>query len=126
VAVLAGTSENVENLVELFSAEELKLEDDRGCTALAMASLYGFDKNIGMVDCMLTKNIDLLNIPNNLNFIPLVWALVAGSLKLARYLYSVYLPHQILRDIDASTALYFFIYQNQFGKDTGSNYFFFF
>jgi ankyrin repeat protein len=115
----------VEKLVELLSPEQLEIQDNEGFTALSRA--VKLQNNIGMVDCMLRKNINLLNIQDGFGCIPLVTALEAGNLKVARHLYShVYLPHQTFRDIDASNALYHFIRLNNFGKDTIYNYFIFF
>ena len=101
-AVKAGRTKIVEKLVELLSAEELELKDNNGCTALVYAASL---QNTRMVDCMLRKNTNLLNIPETEDCIPLVCALLAGNLKVARHLYSVYQPHQTLRDNDASMAL---------------------
>ncbi|KAE8038764.1 hypothetical protein FH972_011240 [Carpinus fangiana] len=111
-AVTAGCTKIVDKLVDLMSAEELEIKDEYGATALLWAAVQ--QNNIGMVDCMLRKNSNLLNIPELSDCVPLVMALQAGNLKVARHLYSVYLPHQTLRDIDASTALSLFILRKNF------------
>ncbi|XP_059442393.1 ankyrin repeat-containing protein NPR4-like [Corylus avellana] len=112
VAVFAGHMEIVEELVQLLSVAELGKRDDFGLTALAQAVIL---QNIRMVNCMLRKNTNLLNIRDNENRIPLITALEFGNIKVARYLYSVSLENdQTLRDIDASTALTRFILLNNF------------
>ena len=91
-AVAAGRTVIVEKLVDLMSAEELEITDDGGSTALAVAIML---ENTQILDCILRKNSNLLNIPSGSdNCIPLLTYLLAGNLKLARHLYSVYLPHQ--------------------------------
>jgi hypothetical protein len=121
-AVFLRLTEIVEKLVDLMSAEELEIKDENGSTALADAASL---QNTRMVDCMVRKNSNLLNIPNNLGCIPLVTTLQFGNPKWARRLYSVSLP-QTLSFNDASMALSLFIYRNNFGKEARSNYFFFF
>ncbi|XP_062175686.1 ankyrin repeat-containing protein NPR4-like isoform X2 [Alnus glutinosa] len=111
VAVFSGHTEIVEKLVELMSAEELAIKDDYGLTALAQAAIL---QNTRMVGCMIAKNTHLLNIPDNLNRIPLVRALEYGNIEVARYLYSVSLPFQTLSDIDASMVLTQLINLNNF------------
>ncbi|XP_059438994.1 uncharacterized protein LOC132171636 [Corylus avellana] len=113
VAVFAGNREIVENLVELLSEEELEIKDDEGFTALARAAVQ--QNNTGMLDCMLRKNNNLLDIRDNSNRIPLIAALEYGNIELARYLYPAPLNYnQRLSDIDASTVLTQFILLNDF------------
>ncbi|XP_059435298.1 uncharacterized protein LOC132168195 [Corylus avellana] len=112
VAVFAGHMEIVEKLVQLLSVAELEKRDDFGLTALAQAVIL---QNIRMVDCMLTKNTNLLNIRDSKKRIPLITALKFGNIEVARHLYFVSLEnHQTLSDIDASTALTGFILLNNF------------
>jgi len=114
VAALAGHTKIVEKLVELMSAEELEIKDDNGLTALAQAAVL--QNSYRMVDCMITKNTHLLDLPDNLNRIPVVMALEYGNIEVARYLYSVSLPYQTLSDSDASTLLTLFMRFKKFGK----------
>jgi ankyrin repeat protein len=114
VAVFAGHTEIVEELVKLMSKEELAISDEYGLTALAQAAIL---QNTSMVHCMLTMNTNLINIPDKENLIPLITALEYGNIEVARYLYSASLQnHQTLSDIDASTVLTRFILVNNFGK----------
>jgi ankyrin repeat protein len=114
VAVFAGRERIVEKLVELMSEVELEIKDVNGVTALAQAVIL---QNIGMVDCMLTKNTNLLQIQDNSKRIPLIAALEYGNIEVARHLYSVSLPYQTLSETESSTALTLFILLNDFGKD---------
>jgi ankyrin repeat protein len=125
VAVFAGRTEIVEKLVELMSMEELEIKDENGCTALLWAAVQQI--NTGMIDCMLRKNSNLLDIPDHSNRIPLIAALEYGNIEVARSLYSASLRYdQRLSDIHTSTVLSLFIDKNHFGKDARSNYFIFF
>ena len=124
VAVFVGSREIVEELVDsLLSEEELEIKDDEGFTALAYAAIQ--QHKTEMLDCILEKNPNLLNIPDHSNRIPLIVALEYGNIKVARYLYSASLTyHQRLSDIDASTILTQFVLLNHFGKDPNYSFFF--
>ncbi|XP_059439017.1 uncharacterized protein LOC132171657 [Corylus avellana] len=110
-----GEERFVEKLVELMSEEELEIKDDNGVTALAQAVIL---ENIGMVDCMLTKNTNLLKIEDSLNRIPLIAALEYGNIEVARHLYSVSLPYQTFSDTDSSTTLTQLMLLIDFGNPT--------
>ena len=121
VAVFAGRTEIVEKLVEELSAEELKIQDDYGLTALAQVVIL---QNIQMLECMLTKCADLLTLRDREDRIPLITALEFGNIAVARYLYFFSLRnYQTLGNIDASTALTRFILLNNFGKDPNYSFF---
>ncbi|XP_015941308.1 uncharacterized protein LOC107466820 [Arachis duranensis] len=87
VAALFGHRHIVEQLLQLMSADNVKLRDNRGLTALHEAT-YG--KDVQLVKCLVEKgNRELLTIPSNTGWIPLTRALSVGNKEMAAYLFSV-------------------------------------
>ncbi|KAL6289342.1 hypothetical protein ACE6H2_006852 [Prunus campanulata] len=77
----------VEGLVQLMSEEDLKLKENEGWTALALAAQRG---NIEMVECMVRKNEKILSIPNEEdNMTPILHASLNENWDVVNYLYSV-------------------------------------
>ncbi|GMN70085.1 hypothetical protein TIFTF001_039130 [Ficus carica] len=81
---------NVEDmLVEMLQTgptEALEMKNFRGATSLAVASALGI---IRFAECIVQRRGDLVGIPNDLEWIPVVVALGFGRNHMARYLYSV-------------------------------------
>ncbi|KAG6667490.1 uncharacterized protein LOC122314630 isoform X2 [Carya illinoinensis] len=87
VSVAAGHLRIVEELMELFSEDELEVQDNNGNTALMETTYRGQYK---MAERMLRKNKKLIRIRSNGDrYLPVVKAMRYGHIKLARYLYSL-------------------------------------
>ncbi|KAE8124500.1 hypothetical protein FH972_019379 [Carpinus fangiana] len=86
IAVAAGHTHIVEEIVERMSEESLEIRDNDGCTALAETTSVG---NHRMAECMLRKNKHLVSIGDVSGRIPVVMAIEFGYKDLARYLYSL-------------------------------------
>ena len=95
VAAEAGHVHIVEKLVNQMSKETLEIKDDRGSTALAVASFNG---NYRMVESMLGKNVNLIGIADGKRDFPVILALVNGHLKLGRYIYLLTPPEILMLD----------------------------
>ncbi|XP_042948201.1 uncharacterized protein LOC122281033 [Carya illinoinensis] len=87
VSVAAGHLRTVEELMELFSEDELEVQDNNGNTALMETTYRGQYK---MAECMLRRNKKLISLRSNGDrYLPVVKAMRYGHIKLARYLYSL-------------------------------------
>ena len=118
VAADAGYVQVVDLLVEVMSAEMLEVRDNEGFTALARVTCNG---NRRLVEGMLRKNGNLINILNDKGNVPVVAALHDGNLGLARYLYPLtFTQREILapeNDIIGPTVLCEAIYNKALGKN---------
>ncbi|KAK7830163.1 hypothetical protein CFP56_028518 [Quercus suber] len=88
IAIFAGHTNIVEELVMKMSEEDLKIKDKYGYTVLGCCALVG---NIKMAKCIIEKCRILLRIENgDIKLIPVVVALSYNSkgIEMARYLYS--------------------------------------
>ncbi|KAF5442037.1 hypothetical protein F2P56_036949 [Juglans regia] len=85
-AVLAQCEDIAKWLVEeKMSKEDLEIRDNEGLTALALTIICGYQR---MVECMITKNPELVTVGNNRGLdSPIVLALRHGQTELAHYLY---------------------------------------
>ncbi|KAF5465276.1 hypothetical protein F2P56_015297 [Juglans regia] len=90
LSVEAGHVHIVEALVEEMSEDDLEVQDNFGDTALLETTYTGQYK---MAECMLRKNKRLVSMArastDGLQLLPVVWALMNGYIKMARYLYSL-------------------------------------
>ncbi|XP_021800090.1 uncharacterized protein LOC110744426, partial [Prunus avium] len=105
----------VEGLVQLMSEEDLKLKENDGWTALALAAQRGY---IEMVKCMVRKSMKILSIPNEKdNMTPILHASLNEHWDVVDSLYSV-TPLQDLmpkKGPYGATLLYNFIIGMKFG-----------
>ena len=88
VAVIAGHEEMVRNLVNRGRDRLLKMQDDRGYTALALAAdLTG---NANIAKCMVDTDgeQDLLTMRTQKGEIPVLLAAASGHKEMTRYLHS--------------------------------------
>lgn len=85
IAVLAGHDYIVEELVNLLDAKDLALTNKNSATALNYAALGGIT-SIAM--SLVSKNRELLRVPNQNGQIPVVVASLYGHKDVARYLYA--------------------------------------
>ena len=116
VAAEAGHVHIVEELVKQMSEEDLEIKDFAGFTALAQAAYKG---KYPIAECMLGKNLNLIGIATNEDYIPVALALLNGHLKLARYLYLL-TPLEILKPENGTigaTVVCEAIYNKALGKN---------
>ncbi|XP_050136571.1 uncharacterized protein LOC126612233 isoform X2 [Malus sylvestris] len=79
-----GHKQIVEELVRLMTEKDLEITDGKGWTALAHAAT----DNIKMVECMVTKNKELLAIAESSQMTPILVATLYDRWDIVRYLYS--------------------------------------
>uniref|UniRef100_A0A6N2LA27 PGG domain-containing protein n=1 Tax=Salix viminalis TaxID=40686 RepID=A0A6N2LA27_SALVM len=86
VAVLAGHTEIVEELVGRLEQGELGIPNGNNATALNYAAIGGITR---IAEELVEKNRGLLTVPNQKGQIPVVVASLYGHKDMVRYLYSV-------------------------------------
>lgn len=86
IAVLAGRAKIVEELVKRLPEKDLETKNNQGSTALNSAAIGGVTK---IAEYLVKKNANLLRIPNQYEYIPVVVASLYGHDDMVRYLYSV-------------------------------------
>ncbi|KAB5556387.1 hypothetical protein DKX38_007296 [Salix brachista] len=86
VAVLAGHTEIVEELVGRLEQGELGIPNGNNATALNYAAIGGITR---IAEELVAKNRGLLTVPNQNGQIPVVVASLHGHKDMVRYLYSV-------------------------------------
>lgn len=86
VAVLAGHTEIVEELVGRLEQGELGIQNGNNATALNYAAIGGITR---IAEELVGKNRGLLTVPNQNGQIPVVVASLYGHKDMVRYLYSV-------------------------------------
>lgn len=86
IAVVAGHTHIVEELVELMSEEDLEIVNRLGDTALVEAAIRGKCK---MAECILSKNKNLISFESSAQYIPVVTAICNGQIETTHYLYSL-------------------------------------
>ncbi|KAJ6413765.1 hypothetical protein OIU84_006551 [Salix udensis] len=86
VAVLAGHTEIVEELVGRLEQGELGIPNGNNATALNYAAIGGITR---IAEELVAKNRGLLTVPNQKGQIPVVVASLYGHKDMVRYLYSV-------------------------------------
>ncbi|KAJ9553645.1 hypothetical protein OSB04_017690 [Centaurea solstitialis] len=79
------TKRFVEHLVKSMTAEDLELRDSSYNTAFCVAAKAG---NIKMIQVMLRKNPNLLNIPGSNKMMPLFMSALFGKYETVKYLYA--------------------------------------
>ncbi|KAL5818736.1 hypothetical protein ACOSQ4_022578 [Xanthoceras sorbifolium] len=94
VAVMAGAGQIkiLKHLLRLMSPDDLELKNDMGYTAFSIAAINGFQE---MVEKMLEKNSNLVNVKDQHGLIPIVLASLHSSKDMVRYLYKK-TPHEML------------------------------
>ncbi|KAG6773406.1 hypothetical protein POTOM_020684 [Populus tomentosa] len=86
VAVLAGHTEIVVELVDRLEPDDLKIRNKNNATALNYAAIGGITR---IAEDLVARNGDLLKLPNQNGLIPVVVASLYGHKGMVRYLYSV-------------------------------------
>ena len=124
IAVFAGHTHIVEELVKIMSEENLKIKDEERYTVLGNCALVG---NIQMVKCIIGKSQALLSIGNGCEeFIPVVVALTYNSnrIDIARYLYSETPQEDLMpgKSINGATFITRAMYSKAFGKNLKFKY----
>lgn len=123
IAAVSGHAHTVEKLTELMSEEELARKGHDGFTALADATMNGIKS---MAKCMYEKNNEIVSIATDTNnteikgMLPVVLALAYGNKHMARYLYSVTPPEDLLpeKGPNGASLLTYAIRMKQYGKRT--------
>ena len=128
IAIDAGHTNIVEELVKIMSEEDLKIKDARGNTVLGYCALVG---NIQMAKCIIGKSRTLLSIGNGSDdLIPVVLALTSNpnGTEMARYLYSETPQEDLMprKGINGATFITRAIYSKAIGKKFRFNYIFVF
>jgi ankyrin repeat protein len=121
IAVAAGHTHIVEEMVERMSEENLEIRDNDGYTALAETTSVG---NHRMAECMLRKNKHLVSIGDVSGRIPVVMAIEFGYKDLARYLYSLTPLEDLMpeKGISGATLCTQAIYTRTLGKKIINNF----
>ncbi|KAJ0097559.1 hypothetical protein Patl1_27853 [Pistacia atlantica] len=84
VAVMAEQTEILKNLLENARKEDLEDTNEMGYTAFSIAAINGFED---MVEIMLEKDSNLVNVKDGHKLIPIVAASFYSSKEMVRYLY---------------------------------------
>uniref|UniRef100_A0A2C9VLX8 DUF4219 domain-containing protein n=1 Tax=Manihot esculenta TaxID=3983 RepID=A0A2C9VLX8_MANES len=122
VAVSAGKSDIVKELVKIMTKEDLEIENHFGNTAFALAAMNG---STDMAEIMLEKNKDLIEIKNKYNRqLPVVTASLYSNREIVGFLldntpFEVLAPHE--NDKNGATLLNCLIADEIYGMKFASS-----